>query len=118
MKKKFRSKIEDIGSTFDPIADIFFSILRIPIHYIIDNKILISKWWFLTLKKIDIKTIRKIKVEGGESGKEEEYYIEIRYGRCNNIMIVRPKDKDMHDFICDLTSINSSIEVVYFQNER
>jgi hypothetical protein len=113
MKKKYRSKIEDIGSSFQPIWDIFFCILGIPIYYIIDNEMLISKWWFLTLKKIDIKTIRKIKVKGGESGKEEEYYIEIRYGRCNYIMAISPKDKDMYDIINDLTNINSDIEVIY-----
>ena len=83
---------------------LFFLHLELQTYYITDDDVLIIKHpifpWGMV--KIDIKTIKKIKL------KQKKHRIEIRYKKYDHIKI-SPKDK--HLFIKHLTSVNQGIEV-------
>ena len=115
MKRKYWKKIEYFTQPFycyaylwRTLSDIFFDTLDILTHYVIDNEMLIWKWWFFSIKKIEINTIKRIEI------KENEPEIVIHYiphKICSYIMTVRLKNKSKQNFINDLTNINSKIEV-------
>jgi len=112
MKKKYWKKIEYFTQPFywhaylwSTLSDIFLDTLDILTNYVIDNEVLIWRWWFFNIKKIEIKTIKKIEI------KEKEHDIEIYYKRGSYFRTGRLKDKDKQNFINDLTNINPNIEV-------
>ena len=89
------------------------TIFSIPIYYAINDSTLIIKYAFFAKIKIDIDKIVKIKetdsILSANTFALSLDRIEITYKKYDHITI-SPKNK--HEFIKDLMSVNSGIEVV------
>ncbi|CAH0994930.1 hypothetical protein EMA8858_01045 [Emticicia aquatica] len=92
---------------------IFFIIhLFVATYYIIEGNKLTIKCGFIFTQTIDILTIKKISETNNplSSPATSLDRLEIAFGKYDSILI-SPKHK--HEFISDITSINSDIEVLY-----